>query len=404
MAALVLHILSHLGLQALYSQVFSGDVFILNVPFLTVLYIISNIVLFFSSWCVFHFGCGTVSEKIHCYLKQLGFHRDMQGDCVAYLPHALALVSILVYVACNGPIMYDYVTAYAYTKDKILIAHLTSCVIYMLLWVVLWFCFTVKQNWNFEIDEISLKRYVILQNRQRFSIECEAGATNSEPECVPALPEERGSHDSNVEAEETFSTKLSSEDIRLSNEDNISDSTTSTINAGCTPRSANGILTHKVYSKTKRIASEQKVKFQEATKIVIETNLDSDLDTIPESDTECADSAMFSGSGGSNDSTESPPIGAKKRPNSKDLILNPKSIKLNSKLHKKRQRMWSSAEDLEHSRGSKSLAQDPARDRPLSALSEQYTSSHTAPYSPRNIFVTNGHAHLFDNPEMSSAV
>lgn len=387
-AAFALHLLSLLGFQIMFmgrSTVPEPESFILNDYALTSLYIISNGVLFISSWCVFHFGYGTVLEQIRNYLKQLSYHLGTEGGCGVYVPHTLALSFILVYVGCNAPIMYDYVTMYSFTTNKILIAHLTACVVYMLLWIILWFLFTVKQNWGFKLNEISLKRYAILQNRQRVIPDPDEEVMG---EAMHPHPEF-----SSIPIDESFT----------NSEDNLSNSTTSTINGG-TPRSANGILllSHKIHSRQRRKTAEQKVQFQEATKIVIETNLDSDLDTIPESDAECADtipesdaecadSAMFSGSGGSNDSNGSRPTGAVQHPNlnnlkkinNRDQILNPQTITNTN------QRIWSSTGDLDELYSSTHSPISIDNGRPRSVISDRCSNYITTPFSPRTLTPNN---------------
>ena len=376
-AAIVLHLLSHYGFQTLLKEDLTNEMFILDETSLATLYIISNFLLVISSWCVFHFGHCSVNEMMCRYLKQLGCYKDFSnGDWAAYLPHGFALFSILIYVACNAPIMYDYVSVYTQMHNQILIVHLTACVIYMLLWIILWFLFTVKQSWNFKIDECSLKKFAVLQNHRHFF----PGNDPIDSEDV-------------AENVQTGNPQPESFLNKFNNEDSLSNSTTSTIN-GCISKSANGILTHKVHSKHKRSSCEQKVKFQEATKIVIETNLDSDLDTIPESDTECADSAMFSGS---NDSTESHSAHLSKRLNYADLILNPKTVPMSAL--DSRRRMWKSTGDLSSAAASWPGSSQPFR--PSSVMSEQNTSNHTAPFSPRNR--STEHA-AFNSFDMSSAV
>lgn len=405
LASISLHLLSFMGFRTLYAQMQYKDlydgVFLLSETSLILLYITANTVLFISSWCVLQFGYGAVLEKINSYLRQLKSDKRMEGECAVYLPHGLALLSILLYVGCNAPVMYDYVTMHSQTRDHILILHLISCVIYMLLWISLWFTFTIKQNWDFKINDIALRRYTILQNRDRFV-------------------ESVGHHIEEVDSYNSSEILDGQDEIAAHSEDNISNSTTST-NNGFTPRSSNGILSHKAQSRQKRKCSEQKVKFQEATKIVIETNLDSDLDTIPESDTERADSAMFSGSGGSNDSNESQSTQVQnlnssfhkvlKPTSDKELVLSPRNIRLlalEERNTKRQERMWSSTGDLNGS--PRKYSSDYIENRPQSVISEQLTTNYSrVPYSPTNPsthrnFVSNGHTQLFDDAGMSSAV
>ena len=406
-ASIALHILAYMGFSTLYAELriaIQGEqIYLLGEEAIILLYIFGNAVLFTSSWCVLHFGYGAVLDRINTYLRQITPNKQPVGEFAVYLPHGLALISILLFIACNAPIMYDYVTMYSQTKSHILILHLISCVIYMLFWISLWFAFTIKQDWNFKINEIALKRYAILQNRDRsIFLDGEHHA------------EDVGSFNSG----EIIDVQM---DPHAHSEDNLSNSTTST-NNGVNSRLSNGILSHKVQSRQKRKSSEQKVKFQEATKIVIETNLDSDLDTIPESDTERADSAMFSGSGGSNDSNESQSTQQQNlassfskviKPDSKELVLSPQNIRLLTQQEQnnhQQQRMWSSTGDLQQTSPRKATSDYTENVRPQSVMAQSYTSNYErVPFSPRNShvgnnFVSNGHTQLFDDAGMSSAV
>lgn len=411
LASIALHIMAYMGFSILYAELKSSlqneQIYLLSEEAVIMLYTFGNTVLFTSSWCVLHFGYGAVLDRINVYLRQIAPSKRPVEEFAVFLPHGLALISILFYIACNAPIMYDYVTMYSQTKNHILIIHLISCVIYMLFWISLWFAFTIKQNWNFKINDIALKRYAILQNRGRSMF-------------VEGAEHEHGEVDA-FNSGDVIDAQM---DTHANSEDNLSNSTTSTYN-GATPRSANGILLHKLQNRQKRKCSEQKVKFQEATRIVIETNLDSDLDTIPESDTERADSAMFSGSGGSNDSNESNSTQQQNlassfqevvKPDSKELVLNPQNIHLVSaqeQNHEQQQRMWSSMGDLQQTSSLKITSDYLENGRPQSVMSQSYTGNHARlHYSPRNAaigannenFVSNGHTQMFEDAGMSSAV
>ena len=289
--AVALHVISYMGFTELYTLLFldesSPASLALSPTLLTILYLLSSAILFASSWTVCQFGYGICLERIGGYLRRIGHTSPLSGlsgSCTAYMPHSIALVTIIVYVGCNGPIMYDSVSMYQQTGSRLLMTHLTACVVYMLVWITMWFTFTVKQDWEFSIQELALKRHAILLNRQQLFITPDNEFTEEPP-----------SSNSSVANEPTTPTQ-SRVDV---GEDNLSNSTTSTNN---NDSHRAGILSQRQV-KHKRRGNEQKVKFQEATKILIETDLDADLDTIAESDNEHADSALFSGS--SNDSNES---------------------------------------------------------------------------------------------------
>ncbi|XP_067941181.1 protein tincar-like [Watersipora subatra] len=381
--ALLLHALSHFGFQTLLHQMREADIFILSEGILVTLYILGNVTLIASSWCVLYFGYTSIREKTCCFLKQLGCHAGLENDWVAYLPHGLALLSILIYVGCNAPIMYDYVSAYTTYHDRILVMHLTACVLYMLLSVTIWFLFTVKQDWKFQIDEHSLKRYVIVQNFHPF----------------PLNNERHTSEECRTDDLQHVHFATQNGELRLpelSTEDNHSNTTASSTNEA-TSGSANGILNNKSFMKQRRNTSEQKVKFQEATKIVIETNLDSDLETTAESGNEYSDSGVFSGSTGSTESTDSSGKHLKVEAVSKDILQC--SDETPVELRKAEKQIWSFACDPARRTHDSSTRQPPSC---LSAASKQYVSSEVTPYSPR--VVQNSYSVVPNSADLSSPV
>lgn len=336
---MIVHLLSYLGFSLLYSQIVLDSYpsrYLLTAASLTTLYIIGNAVLFTSCWCAFYFGYTLVQEKIQLYISQQGLYGKTNGAgvCVPYTTHSLAVVAIVVFIGLNAPIMYDYVTAYGESYERLLMVHLTMNVLYMMFWLALWLSFTVKQKWQFEVDEEALLEYV----REKWQVQQDSNSEES-PESM------------NSNTEEKFNTELA-----LSVGDDDSSGSVLSANAGVdnSPSSA-GILSSNGL-KLKRKCGDQKVKFQAATRIIIETNLDSDLDTIPESDHENADSAVFSGSGDSSNSNDSsqPAVtnnGIQQAANNDlRLILNPQLVQYSKGSYDSR--IWSSTGDLD-SRASK---------------------------------------------------
>lgn len=270
----IIHLLSYLGYMALYLELETNQTVdiqrLLTPTLLTFLYLLSNSFLFISSWCVFHFGYGIVLDQMKSYLKNLGYHHKLNSHCAPYLTHVLALFSILLFVICNGPIIYDYITAYrtpavADKKNWLLIVHLIACVLYMLFWIILWFTFTLLQQWDVNLDENFLKRYVILHNQTKYF-----------------LPAHENDNSTDQPKSSCFTSMTNKKDQTIqTGENSFSNSTASSLPGCMTPRSQSGSLNNQLQFRQKK-CQDQKVKFQTATKIIIETNVDSDLDTISE--------------------------------------------------------------------------------------------------------------------------
>ncbi len=128
---------------------------ILPEPLIILLYLVSNIFVYFSSIAIFNYGYNHYDEA---YKKALKARRQLPQrpsspptGCQGYVPHTLATVALVLFVACRAPLVYDCVTLYRGTKHPISLASIVWDVCYMFIWIIMWFCFTLKQKWNFKV-------------------------------------------------------------------------------------------------------------------------------------------------------------------------------------------------------------------------------------------------------------
>ena len=71
--------------------------------------------------------------------------------CEGYIPHTMATVLLVVIVATKAAVVYDTITLFRKEYDPVLIAGTVLDVFFLVAWSVLWFFFTVKQSWDFDI-------------------------------------------------------------------------------------------------------------------------------------------------------------------------------------------------------------------------------------------------------------
>lgn len=246
-----LHIMSYIGFSALYSELLEESMsepsapelqsdYLLDPGLSLFLFLIGNAVLFFSSLCILHFGYGVILHRVENILKCQGYLKRIatSAACSVYAPHFLALVSIVLYIGITTPIMYDYITVYTISSNRIFILHIICSVLYMLFWTILWLFFTVKQDWIFHVNEVVIKRYAVIHNQSRsYSYTCSSGKT------TPAS------------------------NLRLSPQQ--------TGNNTGAPHNNNNNSSRN---------SDHKVQFQSATKIFIETEHESDMDEVQPAD------------------------------------------------------------------------------------------------------------------------
>ena len=127
------------------------------------LYLAANGIVFFSSIALFKYGYQQYDESYTKFVRRFfpSFRgqyssRRERGDlfsvCQVYTPHIVASVCLLVVVACRAPVVYDYVNVYRYTNSRVLLTCVILDAVYLILWVCLWFGFTIKQNWHFRIS------------------------------------------------------------------------------------------------------------------------------------------------------------------------------------------------------------------------------------------------------------
>ncbi|KAK3765696.1 hypothetical protein RRG08_026172 [Elysia crispata] len=129
-----------------------------------VLYLVGSTVLLASTVTVFEYGCHYFHEKFEVVSR----HRETESyvkrtlisnnGCQGYVPHLCAMAALILSAVCKGPLLYDLVSLMRLTDDQMLLAGIVFEVCYMILWLALWFCLTLKQQWQFRIlDYVALR-------------------------------------------------------------------------------------------------------------------------------------------------------------------------------------------------------------------------------------------------------
>ena len=119
-----------------------------------VLYLLADIVMFLSAISIFNYGYLHYNEAHKIFLRR---HRKSgrlsppPTGCQGYFPHTIATASLVLFVGLRGAMVYDSVTVYRNFSHPIALASIVFDVSYMLIWISLWFCFTIKQEWSFKI-------------------------------------------------------------------------------------------------------------------------------------------------------------------------------------------------------------------------------------------------------------
>lgn len=121
------------------------------------LYLMSCIFVYFCSIAVFNYGYYHYDEARRRYLKSQGRLTNKPTSsptgCDGYVPHTVATVALVLFVSSRAPLVYDGVTVYRKTGNTICLASIVWDVVYMFVWIIMWFCFTIKQYWHFKICE-----------------------------------------------------------------------------------------------------------------------------------------------------------------------------------------------------------------------------------------------------------
>ena len=149
--------------SCLYKVCYNGDVYVnvqLSLACSTslALYVAGSAVMLLSTMTVFEYGSHYFAEKLRIIERK---HRNpesfvkqtivVNSGCQGYVPHSCAMAALVAFAACKGPVIYDLVSLYRPTQDRLVLTGLVCEVCYMVLWIALWFGLTVKQRWQFRI-------------------------------------------------------------------------------------------------------------------------------------------------------------------------------------------------------------------------------------------------------------
>ena len=124
------------------------------------LFVTSCVITSIAPLAIFNYG---YCHYVHRCRSFLGQHFPTYARYVAkmplgwhgYAPHALATVTLFLFIGLRAPVVYDYVNVYQVTSFAVVLACVIVDAVYMLCWVVLWLAFTVKQEWNFRVNPLT---------------------------------------------------------------------------------------------------------------------------------------------------------------------------------------------------------------------------------------------------------
>ena len=124
---------------------------LLNGNFSIILYIISCILIFFSSIVLYIYG----------YCNFIAY----QGVPVKnpYLSNISAMILFVLMTTCTAPIMVDCVIIYMDTMNTIMIIFVIFTVLHLFFWIFLWVIFTVMPAWRFKL-RFSVSGNILVSN------------------------------------------------------------------------------------------------------------------------------------------------------------------------------------------------------------------------------------------------
>ncbi|KRY48944.1 Protein tincar [Trichinella britovi] len=111
--------------------------FLLQEPFLVIIYLATTAVMLFASMVVYGYG---YNKYCLCVLSARG-----------YSAHIAAIVMLVMMVLCKAPILYDLMVLYQHQPQPMLLSCIISDVCYLFLWILLWLGLTLKRDWTFTV-------------------------------------------------------------------------------------------------------------------------------------------------------------------------------------------------------------------------------------------------------------
>ncbi|KRX13540.1 Protein tincar [Trichinella nelsoni] len=126
--------------------------FLLQEPFLVIIYLATTAVMLFASMVVYGYGYNkyclcVLSARGHCRL----LHKVYSVYCEGYSAHIAAIVMLVMMVLCKAPILYDLMVLYQHQPQPMLLSCIISDVCYLFLWILLWLGLTLKRDWTFTV-------------------------------------------------------------------------------------------------------------------------------------------------------------------------------------------------------------------------------------------------------------
>ncbi|XP_045189692.2 uncharacterized protein LOC123547018 isoform X2 [Mercenaria mercenaria] len=217
----------HCGIEILYKfsvnfELYKENITIILGPGVVLfLYILSGIILIFSTFFVYNYGAiyfkkkfAIIDQRHHpeAYRKETVI---VQGSCQDYRTHTAAMVSFVLLALLKGPVLYDLVSLYRETTDSLILSVIVVDVCYLVFWVIFWTILTLKQQWQFRIlDYVPLNQPIFTISNENIvkSASYHGGSLELHDQCKKKRP---SSLPSDLTASESgFGDANSSEDER----------------------------------------------------------------------------------------------------------------------------------------------------------------------------------------------
>ncbi|CDW59387.1 hypothetical protein TTRE_0000772101 [Trichuris trichiura] len=147
--------------------------FLLQEPYLLILYLCTSAVMLLASAVVYSYG---YTKFCLSTLMKRGQYRVQQKVysiyCEGYSSHISAIVTLVMMVLCKAPTLYDLMVLYQHQSQAVLLSCIIAEVCYLFMWILLWLSLTLKRDWIFNVQHSPSEIGNLLELRTDEGREC----------------------------------------------------------------------------------------------------------------------------------------------------------------------------------------------------------------------------------------
>uniref|UniRef100_A0A5S6QK96 Protein tincar n=1 Tax=Trichuris muris TaxID=70415 RepID=A0A5S6QK96_TRIMR len=147
--------------------------FLLQEPYLLILYVATAAVMLLASVVVYSYG---YTKFCLSSLMKRGQYRVQQKVysiyCEGYSSHISAIVTLVMMVLCKAPTLYDLMVLYQHQSQVVLLSCIVADVCYLFMWILLWLSLTLKRDWAFNVQHSPTEIGNLLELRTDEGREC----------------------------------------------------------------------------------------------------------------------------------------------------------------------------------------------------------------------------------------